>query len=829
MMNTAVNGRFPNARPIPPLEKVVIKPHAMRHVLNGLVHRNLPIFAYSVGLIHVFLAWGYVFILPKPIAQEMSLVSLTVAASALIIWFGLRKWFLPINWSHPLLTILTLLAAFNAEAYILMTGEMRQTMLLFFVILAVAQIFLSMRWFLFTLTMILVSWSGIAQRVGGSPVYFGGILIIGIVVAIIMFAVRRQSLLKYEGLRLKDEWRRRELYFRARQLETNLAVGQHIGSILELDVLLNQMVDLIKTQFEYDYVGVFLLDEKKEQLIVKAGTGEAGRRLCLEEVSLPIDEKSLVGWVAVNGRYLRVNDVRLDSRYTEMKPETAVRSELDLPLAINDQLLGVLTLQSKKLSAFRKGETPFLQLLSTQVANAIYNASLYQREKLARNLAETLQDTSEALTSTLNSDEVIHLILARLANIVIHDRATIFVRQDDELEMVAARGFSTDVNPLQIRISLQDEAIFSQINNTKRPLAIPDVHQRSDWQTTQSLSAPRSWLGVPLIHAGKVTGMLSLAREQIDPFTEDEISLATAFAGQAAIALENARLYEQTTRFNQQLEYEVQQRTEAIQAAYEKLEHLNRTKSDFISIASHELRTPVTVLSGYAQMLLQDEIVQENEALHHLTNGIQSGTMRMQAIINTMLDVAKIESQELKLHLSNVSIPTVIQMAVEVFSEPLQERQLTLTIAGMDEIPTLYADAEALQKVFDQLITNAIKYTPNGGKIEISGSLISHVSKPEIELTISDNGIGIDPDKQELVFNKFYQTGEVAFHSSSKTKFKGGGPGLGLAVCQGIVAAHNGKLWVDSPGYDEDKCPGSVFHIVLPLMNKEDWQQKSGD
>ncbi len=831
MVSTTVNGRLSNSNAIPPLEKVIIKPNAMRHVFNGLVHHNLSIFALSVGLIHVLLAFGYMVILPNSIAQKMSLVAIAVAATALIIWFGLRKWFVPIDWSHSLITVLTLLAALNTEMYIFLTGEIRQTILLFFIILAVAQIYLSIRWFLLTVTMILGSWLLVALRLPGSPVYFGGILMIGIVVAIVMFFVRRQSLIKYEGLRLKDEWRRRELFNRARQFETNLAVGQDIVSLLELDVLLNQVADLIKTQFDHDYVGVFLLNKEKKRLIIKAGTGEVGRRLCLEEISLPINEESLVGWVAVNCRHLRVSDVRLDSRYVEMKPETAVRSELDLPLSVNGELLGVLTLQSKKVNAFLKGDTPFLKLLSTQVANAIYNASLYQREKSARDLAETLQDTGEALTSTLKWDEVIDLILARLANIVNHDRATVFVRQEDELEMVAARGFAAEFDPLQIRILLQDENIFNKISETKRPLAIPDVHQRPDWQTSESLSDPRSWLGVPLIHFGQVTGMLSLARERLDPFSDDEVSLAVAFAAQAAIALENARLYEKITQFSQQMEYEVRQRTEAIQTAYKKLEHLNRTKSDFISIVSHELRTPVTVLSGYSQMLLQDPVVQENDALNHLSNGIQSGTERMQGIINTMLDVAKIDSQELKLHLSDVSLATLIRMAGEDFSQALQERHLTLTVENMDQIPVLYADAEALQKVFVHMITNAIKYTPDGGSIGISGTFLADSildpSKPAVEVVISDSGIGIDPEKHELIFNKFYQTGDVLLHSSSKTMFKGGGPGLGLAVCQGIVEAHNGKLWVESLKHDEELCPGSVFHIVLPVMGKDDWQQAS--
>jgi signal transduction histidine kinase len=133
-------------------------------------------------------------------------------------------------------------------------------------------------------------------------------------------------------------------------------------------------------------------------------------------------------------------------------------------------------------------------------------------------------------------------------------------------------------------------------------------------------------------------------------------------------------------------------------------------------------------------------------------------------------------------------------------------------------LPVIQADPDLLYKVFYHLVMNAIKYTPDGGKIMISGhSLNDNSEGPGIEVIVSDTGIGIDPQHHELVFEKFFQTGEVLMHSSGKTKFKGGGPGLGLAIAHGIIEVHHGKIWVESPGHDEEKNPGSSFHIRLPL------------
>jgi signal transduction histidine kinase len=811
-------------------EQPVVTSERMRVVFNGVVMNHLPVFVLSVGLIHVLLAGGYRVLLPNHIAVPMSLIALGIAFVSLTVWLSLTRWPPSLRLSHPILTIISLLAVVNALAYMYLAGEMRQTMLVFFVVLAVAQFFLSVRWFFFVLGTIFIAWIAVVWQLSSSPVYFGGILIVGIVISIVMFYVRRQSILQYEGLRLRDEWRRQELRNRARQFETNLAVGQQINSILELNELLNEVAEMIQTQYDYDYVGIFLLNETGTRLRIKAGTGTAGKQLCKDEAELSVDEQSMVGWVAVNGRHLCVNDVSQDYRYVPFNQEKAVRAELDLPLWAGNKMLGVLTLQSEQIGVFRENDMRFLQLLSTQVAIAIYNASLFQREKSARNLAETLQDTGRALTSTLEWNAVIDLILEWLSGIVPYDRGSVLVRRENELEIVAARGFPVDSQPRQIRISLENESIFREIDETKRPLFIQDVSERSDWKKVGSLAQARSWLGVPLIHGGRVTGMLSLTRLKVKPYTEDELTLATAFARQASIALENARLYEQTTRFNQQLEYEVKQRTEAIQTAYQQLEHLNRTKSDFISIVSHELRTPVTILSGYSQMLMQDQTIQSSEGLQHLAIGMQSGAVRLEEIINTMLDVAKIDNAELKLYPDALSIPALVEMVALDFEKPLADRQLTLQIESMDTLPEMFADKESLKKVFYHLMTNAIKYTPDGGSITVFGKTWtqgnSGIDTPAVELVFKDTGIGVDPTMHELIFDKFYQTGKVSLHSTSKTQFKGGGPGLGLAVCRGIVQAHRGKLWVESPRYDEESCPGSEFHLVLPLLSKDEWGEQ---
>lgn len=263
----------------------------------------------------------------------------------------------------------------------------------------------------------------------------------------------------------------------------------------------------------------------------------------------------------------------------------------------------------------------------------------------------------------------------------------------------------------------------------------------------------------------------------------------------------------------------LQARTEELQKTYAVLEQMDRAKASFIEVAAHELRTPLTLVKGYTQMLAMK--LKEEPEVSALAHGILEGAERMQEIVSSMLDVSRIDSNILKILPEDVNLGVVIGRAHTTFEQALQERNLTLTVQGVDSLPLIQADPDQLYKVFYHLLMNAIKYTPDGGRITIYGHLRENPQgEEEVEIVFSDTGIGIDPQHHSLIFEKFYQTGEVYMHSSGKTKFKGGGPGLGLAIARGIVQAHGGRIWVESPGHDEARCPGSQFFVRLPLKAK---------
>ncbi|NJN94227.1 MAG: GAF domain-containing protein [Anaerolineales bacterium] len=276
----------------------------------------------------------------------------------------------------------------------------------------------------------------------------------------------------YANLEQRVQERTEELDYRYRQLETSIAVGHHITSILDLDQLLNYVAELIKERYGYYFVGVFLLDETGDYVIARAGTGEAGRFLRQNEFRLEAGE-GIIGWVAKNRRLARVDDVSQDNRYLRLETLPATRSELALPLMMGKTVLGVLDIESDQPAAFHLDDLPVLQSLADQVAIAIQNASLYESEKARRQLAENLYEASRALSRTLDLAEVLNLILEHLSKTVAYDRAAVMLQNKDELEIVAARGFPEAVNPLSLRVSIKEDDVFRKSIKPANPWSSP--------------------------------------------------------------------------------------------------------------------------------------------------------------------------------------------------------------------------------------------------------------------------------------------------------------------------------------------------------------------
>ncbi len=258
--------------------------------------------------------------------------------------------------------------------------------------------------------------------------------------------------------------------------------------------------------------------------------------------------------------------------------------------------------------------------------------------------------------------------------------------------------------------------------------------------------------------------------------------------------------------------------TNQLSQVRQSLEKLDHTKSDFIAITAHELKTPLTLIDGYASMLRESlERVNINSYQSMLLEGIQQGAQRLHAIINDMIDASLVDNHILNLNFQPVWINQLLSSLETETGPAINARQQQLEIHPFDGMNQMtYADPERLLQALRIVLTNAIKFTPDGGNLSIGGR-----QQPGfVEITISDSGIGIDPEYLTLIFEKFVHLGATALHSSSKIRYKGGGPGLGLHIAKGIIESHGGTIWAESPGFDEQTCPGSTFHIMVPIRSE---------
>jgi len=377
-----------------------------------------------------------------------------------------------------------------------------------------------------------------------------------------------------------------------------------------------------------------------------------------------------------------------------------------------------------------------------------------------------------------------------------------------------------------------DSALALAWNKDRRALTRAEIDMLPRFQSIKANT--RQWLTrvsmdiyVPIHAQDEWVGLLALGPKASGAsYLSEDIELLRTMADQTAVALQNSRLVDSLMRVNT----EFRRAYSAMEDAHSKLQRLDRTKSDFISIASHELRTPLTVLSGYSQMLLEAPELKSNPGYSKALEGVVDGANRLHEIVDSMLEVAKIDTQELSLQAEPVKLEPVLSAVCRKFASTFRERKLKVLIdENVKDLPSVNGDPEALKKVFHHLISNAVKYTPDEGTVTISGRYIQkgYVKFPRggVEIQVKDTGIGIDPRYKELIFTKFYQTGDLALHSTGKTKFKGGGPGLGLAIVRGIIQAHGGRVWAESPGYDESRNPGSSFYFILPLFETEDGEE----
>ncbi len=237
-------------------------------------------------------------------------------------------------------------------------------------------------------------------------------------------------------------------------------------------------------------------------------------------------------------------------------------------------------------------------------------------------------------------------------------------------------------------------------------------------------------------------------------------------------------------------------------------------------------------MRGYTDILeaLNEQRHLDPDQTAGLTNNLRKATDRLEQLIADMLDVSQLGLEAMDLRFSPTTVDNVMRLAIEPLADSVNQRKLQLTAKGLKALPPIQADMQRLVQAFRNIVLNAIKYTPDGGRIDITAKTQTNErnNEEEIVIAIRDTGIGIEPKFQDLIFEKFFRIADPGLHSTGTTKFMGAGPGLGLTIARGMIEGHGGKIWVESPGHDPEKYPGTTFYIMLPVNPPENAKRVKG-
>ncbi len=549
---------------------------------------------------------------------------------------------------------------------------------------------------------------------------------------------------------------------RAMHLEALWHVNQQLASILDFDELLSQVVQIIKSYFDYDRVYIYLVDRSHSRLILQTRLDQPGADRIEPQAPAEIplnDPECIIAWVATHHRPLLLGEGIASPipSPSPMMQQLNTKAELAVPLQIGDQVAGVLDIHSDQPGALGHPDLSIIQSLSAQLSVAFENARLYDE------LEQRVQKRTEELAAALRR-QAIETDKTRAIVESISDAVIVFDPQ----------GHVTLVNPGATRV-----LGLSPDHWRNRNLNQPDVPGLS----------PQ---GQEMIEA--VFQVIDKARRTLNA-DQDLVNTTFEAAGRViAASLASVALREQEPR-----------NMVAVFRDITREAQIDRMKSEFIAMAAHELRTPMTAIKGYISLLSSGVAGPVNETQQQFLQTITSNANRLMTLVTDLLDVSRIEDEGLTLHFEPVSLADIVAEAVVALEKQIEGKQQSLSIDVPTHLPEVVADRDRMIQVVTNLLSNAHKYTPQGGKLVVRGKRYDE----HLWLDVQDSGIGVSPQDQEHLFTRF-------FRAENALKTQEGGTGLGLVICQEIIERHGGEIQVES-----ELGQGSTFRIILPLPKTE--------
>ncbi|MCS6835633.1 MAG: GAF domain-containing protein [Anaerolineae bacterium] len=566
-----------------------------------------------------------------------------------------------------------------------------------------------------------------------------------------------------------------------------------------LEIIMSSAVDILNAE-----AGSLLLntEDASQDLEFRVVIGGSGANLIGQRIS---SGTGIAGQVAKTGRALIVNDAANNPDH-RAQSDFKANSLLAVPLIAKDVVIGVLEVLNKRDgTSFTQADSDLLTTFASQAAVAIENARLFrmtdiQLSQRVREL-EALERIDNELNRTLDVAQVAAITVQSAMRIlgaqggllgIVNESAT-------QLEIVAIEGYDADDYPdgVEGRIWPLDKGIISRVVRLRQPDLAVDVSIDPDFK--RGIKGSISQITIPMFSGDDLNAILVLERNQLPRFSLTDWSFAQRIAEHASIAIANAQLYAALMR-------------------------ANKSKSDFMGFAAHELKNPLASVKGYADVLLTGMTGALSEQQRSFVSIIHSNANRMQTIIEDLRASAQLDADEFRVDLEPMNIWNAVLETLRPFIHFLRDKNQELVNEVPEDLPLIMGDSTRLIQVLTNLVSNAHKYSPPDTTIRITARVVQNFVDPKgkrrgpmVVVSVIDQGIGISEEDQKRLFREKY------FRSSNKAAQEQPGTGLGMMLTQGIVHKHNGEIWVES-----ELGKGSTFHVALPLAPQE-FQTRIGE
>ena len=594
---------------------------------------------------------------------------------------------------------------------------------------------------------------------------------------------RKSSVIKHvqlESFRAKAQKRFVKESTIFQRMRTLNEIGLKLGCITSHEEILTVLRGEAKWLFEYEICFVGLLNQASTHYVITTLSPVPGS-WDFDHEHFGISE-GMPGWVMKNQASIigETESGPAFSQNIEGKLQgIGIRSLLIVPMRTGSEVLGALAFGSSKPAVYTDEDSTVAQLFALYFATALKNASVFESVRKRNTQIELINEVSRQLTSMLNLDELLKVAATAIQNTFHYFDVTVFLLSEDKSELIleAHSGSFVDFLPHGYRQKVGQGIIGSVAVHGEKVLC--NEVSKDPRYLVYEYHDTNSELALPIKAEGEVVGVLNVEDTKLHAFDETDAAVLETLSAQLGNAIKNARLYDEVRRTNM------------------KLTELDKMKSDFLGIVSHDFRSPLSSIILAGKALLKNEAVQEMKRVKEYLQIIVDQANRLNQLAEDTLSITKMESGQLSYYFKIVNLNRLIQDAIAMVR--ISSRH-TIAYNVEPDVSFIKGDQSKLRQVLQNLIGNAAKYSPRGGKINI---VAQDYSEGQIILSVSDEGIGIPADKIDTLFRKFSRV-----DSGETSQIKGAG--LGLWICREVVEAHGGKIWIES-----DLGKGSTVRFTL--------------